>query len=188
MKKVLLLALVAISTNFANAQDYKPFQLYLGCGINFTEDGGGAIYGIEPAYRLNDQISIGFKWELGHFVRVSRNEEISFTFASSYTLNSKYYFFSEGKFRLYAGAGIGAFKSSSFQFGNTGFGTGAGTKIVFYPRIGFDWGHFNFNIDYNFIPSSQAEGFDSTGDPATFDIANSYIGIRIGAFIFGGKY
>jgi hypothetical protein len=30
-------------------------------------------------------------------------------------------------------------------------------------------------------------GTDANGNPATFDVANSYLGIRIGAFIFGGK-
>ncbi|WP_375579058.1 hypothetical protein ABWH96_18890 [Marivirga tractuosa] len=186
MKKLLLLALVAVSINFANAQDYKPFQLYSGVGYAIPQGGGGFLFDIEPAYRINDQISVGFRWEVAAMARVVGDTEASISGTSSYTLNGKYYL-GDSDFRPYVGAGLGAFGLASVSTGPNGAGAGAETKIGFYPRIGFDWGHFNINIDYNFIPSSEVDGFDTNGDPATFDVANSYLGIRVGAFLFGGK-
>ncbi|HET8859420.1 hypothetical protein [Marivirga sp.] len=186
MKKLLLLAILAISINFVSAQDYKPFQLYLGVGYTVPQGGGGVLFDVEPAYRINDQIAVGLRWESAAMARVVGEEEASISGTSSYTLNGKYYF-SNDKFRPYAGFGLGAFSLASVSVSGAGAGAGAETKIGFYPRIGFDFGHFNINIDYNFIPSSEIDGVDSNGDPATFDVANSYLGIRIGAFIFGGK-
>lgn len=186
MKRLFLLAILAVSINFANAQDYKPFQLYIGVGYTVPQGGGGVLFDIEPAYRINDQIAVGFRWESAAMARVVGEQEASISGTSSYTVNGKYYL-GDSNFRPYVGAGLGAFGLASVSVSGAGAGAGAETKIGFYPRIGFDWGHFNINIDYNFIPSSEIEGVDSNGDPATFDVANSYLGIRIGAFIFGGK-
>ncbi|WP_296620187.1 outer membrane beta-barrel protein [Marivirga sp.] len=187
MKKLFLLALVAVSINFANAQDYKPFQLYSGVGYAIPQGGGGILFDIEPAYRINDQISVGLRWEVAAMARVVGNQEASVSGTSSYTLNGKYYLENGSSFRPYVGAGLGAYGLASVSTGTNGAAAGAETKIGFYPRIGFDWGHFNINIDYNFIPSSEIQGTDTNGNPATFDVANSYLGIRIGAFLFGGK-
>jgi outer membrane protein W len=118
--------------------------------------------------------------------RVVGNTEASISGTSSYTLNGKYYF-GDSKFRPYVGVGVGAFGLASVSVSGSGTGAGAETKIGFYPRIGFDFGHFNLNLDYNIIPSSEIDGVNDQGNATTFDVANSYIGIRIGAFIFGGK-
>jgi len=186
MKKLLLIAIVALSINFANAQEYKPFQLYIGVGYTVPEGGGGVLFDVEPAYRINDDIAVGLRWESAAMARVVGNEEASISGTSSYTLNGRYYL-GDSKFRPYVGAGVGAFSLASVSVSGAGAGAGAETKIGFYPRIGFDFGHFNINIDYNIIPSSEIEGVDSNGNATTFDVANSYLGIRIGAFIFGGK-
>jgi len=150
------------------------------------EGGGGILFDVEPTYRINDDIAVALRWESAAMARVVGENEASLSGTSSYTLNGKYYFGSS-KFRPYAGFGVGAFSLASVSVSGAGAGAGSGTKIGFYPRIGFDLGHFNINIDYNFIPSSEIEGTDANGNPATFDVANSYLGIRIGAFIFGGK-
>ncbi|MGJ3234588.1 hypothetical protein [Marivirga sp.] len=186
MKKLLLIALMAVSINFVNAQDYKPFQLYSGIGYAIPSGGGGILFDIEPAYRINDDISVGLRWEVAAMARIVGDQEASLSGTSSYTLNGKYYL-GNSSFRPYVGAGLGAFSLASVSVSGAGAGAGAGTKIGFYPRIGFDWGHFNINIDYNFIPSSEVEGVDDQGNATTFDVANSYLGIRIGAFLFGGK-
>lgn len=186
MKKLLLIALLAVSINFVNAQDYKPFQLYIGVGYTVPQGGGGVLFDVEPAYRINDQIAVGLRWESAAMARVVGEQEASISGTSSYTVNGKYYL-GDSNFRPYVGAGLGAFSLASVSVSGTGAGAGAETKIGFYPRIGFDWGHFNINIDYNFIPSSEIDGVDTNGNATTFDVANSYLGIRIGAFIFGGK-
>jgi hypothetical protein len=58
--------------------------------------------------------------------------------------------------------------------GGSSSAVAAANKIGFYPRVGFDAGHFTVNLDYNIVPE-------------TAGIKNSYLGIRIGGFFGGGK-
>jgi len=63
------------------------------------------------------------------------------------------------------------------------------SKLGFYPRVGFDLGHFNFIFDYNLIPATkQALTFDSNGVSITdeVNIKNSYFSAKIGFSIGGG--
>ena len=54
------------------------------------------------------------------------------------------------------------------------------SKFGFYPRIGFDAGHFTIALEYNMIPATKVEGIDG-------EFKNSYLGIRIGGFFGGGR-
>ncbi|GAA5035463.1 hypothetical protein GCM10011506_27730 [Marivirga lumbricoides] len=186
MKKILLIAMLVVAVGTAKAQEFKPFQLYVGVGYTIPEGGGGVLFDVEPAYRLNDAIALGLRWETALMGRVVGDTEASIAGTSSYTVNGKYYF-SNNKFRPYVGAGLGLFGLASVSVGQDAAGAAAETKFGFYPRIGFDLGHFNINIDYNIIGASEAQGFDSNGEETTFDVKNSYIGIRIGGFFFGGR-
>jgi hypothetical protein len=58
-------------------------------------------------------------------------------------------------------------------------------KAGFYPRVGFYFGYFNINIDYNIIRASQVPDFSNNTSGKTA-FKNSYIGIRIGGFFWGG--
>ena len=66
--------------------------------------------------------------------------------------------------------------SASVSAGTTGGSSevAAATKFGFYPRVGFDAGHFTLSLDYNLVPETNG-------------IKNSYIGIRFGGFFGGGK-
>jgi outer membrane protein W len=103
----------------------------------------------------------------------------------SYSLNGQYYFM-DGSFRPYAGVGLGVFSLAAVSVSrdvngnsNVGDATAAQSKFGFYPRIGFDAGHFTLNIDYNVLPNSTGVGGSQ--------FKNSYLGIRIGGFFGGGK-
>ena len=65
------------------------------------------------------------------------------------------------------------------------------TKFGFYPRVGFDWGRFNFNIDVNVVGNAKVEeSFRATsGDERTVTVTskNSHLATTIGFYIFGGK-
>ena len=179
----------------ANAQDYKPFKLGLGLGYAMPSDGGGGVlFDFEPAYRLSDQIAVGLRFESAVMARSLSNVEAKASANASYTLNGQYYF-GTGSFRPYVGLGAGLFSIASMSFDGVEAVKGE-SKIGFYPRLGFDLGHFNVNLDYNIIGASKVDvvteiTFDSSGNAVTttesFDIKNSYLGIRMGAFIFGGK-
>ena len=180
MKKNLLVVFFALCALGVNAQDFKPFQLYLGLGYAMPSDGGGGIlFDIEPAYRINDALAVGLRLESAAMAKSVGTEDGKISGVGSYTVNGKYYL-SDNNFRPYVGAGLGLFALGSVEVsgGGTTGGIEAGTTFGFYPRIGFDAGHFNINVDYNIIGSTQV----SSGD-----IKNSYIGIRIGGFFFGGR-
>ena len=185
MKKIILLSVLTLFVWSANAQDFKPFQLYLGLGYAMPADGGGGILvNIEPSYRINDQIAAGLRIESAAMAKIVGESEAKLAGVGSYTVNGKYYL-SNNSFRPYVGVGLGLYSLGSVQVDTNGTGSGsvsAGTTFGFYPRIGFDAGHFNLNLDYNIIGSTQVEF--ATDDSK---IKNSYIGIRIGAFIFGGR-
>jgi len=188
MKKILLsLAVVLVCGMVANAQSYKPFKLGLGLGYAIPSDGGGGIlFDIEPAYRINDAIAVGLRIEGAAMARVVGDAEGDVSTNSSYSLNGQYYL-SNNKFRPYVGLGVGLFSMAAVSFDNSAVEFGDESKIGFYPRVGFDLGHFNVNIDYNIIGATK-ESYDlGQGNTLETDIKNSYIGIRFGAFLFGGE-
>lgn len=170
----------------ANAQDFKPFKLSIGLGYAVLSDGGGGIlFEVEPAYRLSDEIALGLRLGSAVMAKAIGENEASASGQASYTVNAQYYL-SNNTFRPYIGAGVGIFSIASAAVSGTGSSTAVAgeSKIGFYPRIGFDLGHFNVNIDYNLVSASDAQDFNS-GE--TIEVKNSYIGIRIGGYFFGGR-
>jgi outer membrane protein W len=108
----------------------------------------------------------------------------------SYTLNGQY-FFSTNDFRPFVGVGVGMFSLAAAKIeassgGSSGTAASAETKFGFYPRLGFDYKHFTINLDYNFIPATEATVSTGTGTVDT-EFKNSYIGIRIGGYFGGGR-
>lgn len=190
MKKLLLLVLgVVLFTGVSNAQEYKPFKLGLGLGYAKPSGegaGGGVLFAIEPAYRINDAIAVALRMEWAVMAKIAYDgSESSASANASYTVNGQYYL-SNNKVRPYVGAGLGIFSLASVAVNSTSGGGDVGAKFGFYPRIGVDIGHFNINLDYNLIPATTAEDMDITSGE-DIEIKNSYLGIRIGAYIFGGK-
>lgn len=187
MKRVSTVLLLVLSAAVAvNAQEYKPFKL--GVGLGYASPGGegaggGVLFGIEPAYRVNDALAVGLRMEWAAVVRGLSTAMDSYNASAaaigSYTVNGQYYF-SNNTFRPFVGAGVGLFTLGAVSVDATSAGAAAESKIGFYPRIGFDAGHFNFTIDYNIIGKTKFEGSD-------LEAKNSYIGFRIGGFFFGGR-
>jgi len=194
MRKALpILAVVLLASIATQAQEYKAFKVGLGIGYGVPSEGsGGVLLYLEPMYRVSDQIAIGLRLESAAFL----GQPISgtpFTTAAfgvgSFTLNGQYYF-SNNTFRPFVGFGLGMFTaagtSTDLGGGNVFIQASANT-FGFYPRVGFDLGHFNLSIDYNIIPAQETQvnlgGFGLTTQTSNY----SYIGIRIGASIGGGK-
>jgi len=211
-KHLLLVAFFAVASVAAvHAQDYKPFRVGLGLGYaSPAGDGakGGILAYLEPSYRINDMIAVGLKAEAAIMFRGTTITQSGQTYAGSgsvsgagsYTLNGIYYFPTGGGFRPYAGLGAGIYSIASASVSFAGNGNqqtssqsetvSGGSKFGFYPRIGFDAGHFTMNIEYNIVPKSTASvTITNGGTPttATTETKNNYLGIRIGFFIGGGK-
>jgi outer membrane protein W len=185
MKRIsTVLLLIVLTAATAVAQEYKAFRVGVGLGYaNASGKGakGGVLWALEPGYRVTDQILANLRIEGAVIARGSATEtEISLDIAAlgSYTLNGQYYF-NNNNFRPYVGVGFGMFSLAAASVDVSAGGgsqevVAAANKIGFYPRIGFDAGHFTVNLDYNIVPE-------------TAGIKNSYLGIRIGGFFGGGK-
>ncbi len=190
MKKVVLSVLsMVLIANLASAQDYKPFKLNLGLGYAKPSGGGGGILlDLEPAYRINDDIAVGLRIESAVMAKISPDgSEASAAANGSYTANGQYYLTSS-TVRPYVGIGLGVFTLASVSASDANAEVGGGAELGFYPRLGVDIGHFNINIDYNIISSSESVVADgTTGATTTGKIKNSYMGIRLGAYLFGGR-
>ncbi len=139
-----------------------------------------------------DQLTVGLRIESAAFLGqpISGTSFTTSAFGiGSYTLNGQYYF-SNNSFRPFVGVGLGMYSiaAASSDIGGTSVSIQAATTVFgFYPRIGFDLGHFNLSIDYNLIPSQSTQvsigGFGITTQTSNY----SYIGLRLGASIGGGK-
>jgi outer membrane protein W len=190
MKKIALSLLsMMLIASMASAQDYKPFKLGLGLGFAKPSDGGGGIlFDLEPAYRINDDIAVGLRMESAIMAKISPDgSEASASANGSYTLNGQYYL-TASKVRPYVGAGLGIFTLASISASDSNAEVGGGAEFGFYPRLGVDIGHFNINLDYNIISASESVMLDgANGQVVTGKIKNSYLGIRIGGYFFGGK-
>jgi opacity protein-like surface antigen len=190
MKRILTVLLLVVAAVAVNAQEYKPFKLGVGLGYAMPGGegaGGGVLFAIEPAYRVNDALAVGLRLEWAAVIRgLSESVEsydASAAAIGSYTVNGNYYL-SNGSFRPFVGFGVGIVKLAAAAVAGSSQGGSAGaaaeTKIGFYPRIGFEAGHFNLTLDYNIIGKTTFEGSD-------LEMKNGYIGIRIGGFFFGGR-
>ena len=186
----LLLLLVAAS---AQGQDFKKFKVGIGVGYGVPSDGdGGVLVYLEPMYRLQDKIAVGLRMESAAFLGqpISGTPYTTSAFGiGSYTASGQYYF-GNGTFRPFVGAGLGIYQLAavSSDLGGSNVNLSAAASVFgFYPRIGFDLGHFNVLIDYNLIPEQTTDvssgGFGTTKNTSNY----SYIGVKIGASIGGGK-
>jgi outer membrane protein W len=185
MKKIsTVLMLIAFTAAAAVAQEYKAFRVGLGLGYaNASGKGakGGVLWTLEPGYRVNDQILANLRIEgavIGRGYADETSASVDVAALGSYTLNGQYYF-NNNSLRPFVGVGFGMYSLAAVsvtasQSGGSAGAVAAANKIGFYPRVGFDAGHFTLNLDYNIVPETNG-------------IKNSYLGIRIGGFFGGGK-
>ena len=165
---------VMILTCVVNAQVYDKFKLGLGAGFaygkskTYSYQHGGFLLTLEPAYRLSDNLAIGLRLEA---TALYTSDIYSLQGYVSTTINGQYYLNTD-PVRLFIGAGLGI-----YAYNETAFG--------FYPRFGFDYGHFTIALEYNFIPVGSSRYNYLTNSYITS--STYYLGVRIGGFIFGGK-
>jgi hypothetical protein len=175
--------MVYVLTLAADAQEFKKFKVGLGAGYAAASGKGaegGVVGTLEPAYRISDIIQVGLRWEGAAIVRGTSMDlgiypEIAVI--ESWTLNGQYYF-SNKSFRPFVGAGFGLFSLAAVKIDDIPEVAAAENRVGFYPRVGFDAGHFTLSLDYNLIPATKVDGGE---------FKNSYVGFRIGGFFGGGR-
>jgi len=187
------------------AQDFNPIRV--GLGFGYASPGGegakgGVIVYLEPAYRINDAIVLGLRLEAAAMARsvvvssggTSVVAESEVKANASYSINGQYYFLN-GPFRPFAGAGFGLYTLASQTASVSGTGgsisaSASNNKFGFYPRVGFDMGHLTLQLEYNIIPASSREVAITVGtvtEIISSESKNSYLGIKLGFFIGGGS-
>jgi hypothetical protein len=183
-KLVLLITLIGWAV-LAKAQSstYKAFKVDITFGYAIPsassgDDGvkGGVTFTLEPHYRLSDAVAVGFRVEgaaLGFKDGTNEDTDVRVSLLTSYCPTLEYYLASGG-FRPLIGAGAGIFAQSSLHVNSdsgeeTALVPGA-SKFGFFPRLGFETGHFRVTGEYNIL------GNDS-----------NYLAFKLGFFFGGGK-
>jgi hypothetical protein len=180
-KLTLLFALIGFAF-FANAQTtatFKAFKVdidfgYAIPGSSGTGVGGtkaGATFTIEPHYRLSDAFAVGLRVEGAGlaYITNSGSDNSSVNLLTSYCATGDYYLSNSG-FRPFIGAGAGFFSQQSLAGSNNSVVVVAGaTTFGFFPRVGFDAGHFRMSAAYDVVTN------------------NNYANFTIGFFLGGGK-
>ena len=167
-RSMIVLILILAFASVPHAQDYRKFKVGLGLGPVVNK--AGAFITLEPAIRINDNLSVGFRMESAFLHPLwGWLFEDGVWRISSYSINGQYYIASNKKLRLFAGAGFGMYRLYDWSFVKR---IEKPSGLGFYPRLGFDVGHFNVAVDFNILDSENIK---------------SYTGIRIGAFIGGGR-
>jgi hypothetical protein len=188
MKKITsVLCLLVITAIAVHAQDFKKFRVGVGAGYAMPGGEGakgGVCFYMEPGYRINDAMIVGLRMESAVVVRGYSEDigsaDLDIAGIGSYTINGQYYFSNEG-FRPFAGLGLGIYSLAAVKFddgGATETAVQSESKFGFYPRVGFDAGHFTLQLEYNLIPATEYAGGE---------FKNSYLGIKVGGFFGGGR-
>jgi outer membrane protein W len=201
MKKSTILFFIGfLLVTAANAQELKKFRVGVGGGYAMpggTGAKGGVLFYLEPGYRINDNLLVNLRMEFAAMARGTAKDygsgDFDISTSGSYTVNAQYYLKPEG-FRPFVGAGFGFYSIKAAKVSDAGYSGTFGkdeSKIGFYPRVGFDAGHFQLSLDYNLVAKSSVDvqTFDDQGNIVTesVDFKNSYLGIRFGVTIGGGK-
>ncbi len=186
----------------AQAQEFKPFKVNVSLGAAIPSGGGGVLFAVEPKYGLSDQIDIGLRIEAAAMARnvVVNGNTTSGNVQGAYSyLLTGNYMLSNQNFRPFVGIGAGLYGIASTSFTATGSGSNtqsnngsiaAGTVFGGMARVGFKTGHFVLGVEYNLVPNTNSLLLDDRGNAqigTTVQSKNSYVGVKVGFDIGGGR-
>ena len=200
MKKLFLILLagtvVSFSATAQSEKSLKPFKVDVSVGYAMpggTGSKGGVLFVVEPKYALMSQLSVGLRMEAAVIARFSGYQtdgtpsQVSVNAAASYLATGDYYFTDNYSFRPFAGAGAGIFSLASAQANsNETTGVSSGKKFGGMIRGGIELSHFRLGVEYNIVPSTKFNGYDSQGNIAKLTSKNGYLGIKLGVCFGGG--
>ena len=200
MKRVLSLSAIFFLAFSATSQaqdegEFKPFKVDVSLGyalpIGGTGGKGGALFVIEPKYAVLPQLSVGLRLEAAVTVAGvdmstgSSNSTASAKAAASYLATADYYF-SNADLRPFGGAGVGLFNTAGVAIESNNPNVAAGSNFGGMIRGGVEYKHLRIGVEYNFIPKSTVEPSSPSANDG-YMIQNSYVGIKIGVCIGGGR-
>ncbi|MEO6547391.1 MAG: hypothetical protein ABIN94_05305 [Ferruginibacter sp.] len=202
MKRILFVSAIfifALSTKtFAQDEDgeFKPFKVDVSMGYALPIGGsgskGGVLFAVEPKYAIVPQLSIGIRIEGAVTISGTNlatgeyNSSATAKASSSYLLTGDYYF-NSNDFRPFVGAGAGIFQTAGVALSSDNPNMATGAKFGGIIRTGFEYKHGRFGIEYNFVGKTAVPPSTSNGTDG-YEIKNSYIGVKFGVCIGGGRY
>lgn len=207
MKKVsVLLAIFTMalcSKTFAQDEKggFKPFKVDISFGYAIPSGGGGskggALFAIEPKYAIMDNVSLGLRIEGAVMISgtnlttgtTSANADAKA--AASYLATGDYYFTSND-IRPFAGVGAGIFSTAGVNLTSNNSNIAQGSKFGGMIRGGMEYKHLRIGLEYNLVGKTTVAPFtDNSTSPATiypgYEVKNSYVGIKLGVLIGGGR-
>ena len=194
---IVLSSILSLSAKSQEGEDLKPFKVDVSVGYAIPGgegSKGGVLFAIEPKYSVMSNLALGLRMEGAIVARFSgydqdgNIQDVSVKAAGSYLATGDYYFKDNYSFRPFAGAGAGIFTIASAEVNSTSGEVSGGSKFGGMVRAGFEAGHFRLGLEYNIVPKTKFDGFDENGNPTTVLTSNnSYIGIKLGVCIGGGR-
>lgn len=177
MKKTMTLMLIILTAQFSYAQKgdrtFKKFKTDVSLGYAIPQGSGtkgGVIFVIEPKYAVLDQLSVGIRMEGAALANIDANGQSGTVRVLGSYLATGDYYFTNNKFRPFAGVGAGIFTMASVDIKDTNQQIPQSSEFGFMARTGFEYGHLRLGAEYNFLKNKAG-----------------YFGIKIGATIGGGR-
>jgi hypothetical protein len=201
MKNVLAILIlsstISLTSKAQDAVQLKPFKVDLSIGYAIPGGEGtkgGIILALEPKYAVIPNLAVGFRMEGAIIAKFSGYDEdgnamnTKVKAAGSYLATSDYYFSNNYSLRPFVGAGAGIFSLAGIEVNSSSENISGGSKFGGMVRGGIEAGHFRLGLEYNIVPKTTFEGYDSNGNYVTgLTSSNNYIGIKVGACIGGGR-
>lgn len=192
---------LAIACLSAFAQDkqseFKAFKVDASIGFALPAGSGskgGIIAALEPKYAVMNNLSLGLRFEVAAVARFGGYDEtgqpvdVTVKASGGYLATADYYLSNKYSLRPFVGGGAGLYTIADVEESSNGSaGAGAAAKFGGMIRAGIEAGHFRLGVEYNIVPSSKIDGFDSNGNPAQLTSKNGYLGIKIGVCFGGGR-
>ncbi len=170
---MMMIALISFAQEEATGRIFKKFKTDVSLGYAIPQGSGtkgGVLFVIEPKYAVLDALSVGLRIEGAALASIDvAGEKGDVRVLTSYLATGDYYF-SNNKFRPFAGAGAGMFTMASIDIKGTTAAVPSASAFGFMARAGFELGHFRMGAEYNFLKNKAG-----------------YLGIKIGACIGGGR-
>ena len=193
----ILSSTITLSTKGQDAVNLKPFKVDLSIGYAIPGGEGtkgGIVLAVEPKYAVIPNLAVGLRMEGAIIAKFSGYDEdgnamnTKVKAAGSYLATGDYYFTNNYALRPFAGAGAGIFSLAGIEVNSSSENISGGSKFGGMVRGGIEAGHFRIGVEYNIVPKTTFEGYDSNGNYVTgLTSSNNYIGIKIGACIGGGR-
>ena len=193
----ILSSTLTLTTKAQDAVHLKPFKVDLSVGYAIPGGEGtkgGVLFALEPKYAVIPNLSIGLRMEAAIIAKFSGYDEAGNAMdtkvkaAGSYLATGDYYFTNNYALRPFAGAGAGIFSIAAMEVNSNNGKVSGGSKFGGMVRGGVEAGHFRIGLEYNLVPKTTYEGYDSDGNYVTgLSSSNNYMGIKVGVCIGGGR-